>query len=322
MAHFQEGSSPTKSNFNDGATGQTNSFWIPEIYSKNVQLFFRKAAVAEAITNTDYTGEISAFGDTVKIIKEPRINIYNYARHDTTDRRTKLTDQELVLTVDQARAFEFSVDDIEDKMSHVNWADVASKSAAYELKDDYDVNVLSYAVDNVDPSMVIGADSVTSDDLPNLGSGESVHIGFASGTSDPIDLLGRLARMLDEQNVPEEGRWIVADPVFYEVLAQSASKLLSVDYNAGQGSIRNGLVSSGLLRGFTMYKSNNTPKPDYAEGVVLAGHISAIATAGTLLKTEVIRAQEFFGDIVRGLHVFGRKVLRPESLALAYWSTK
>jgi hypothetical protein len=260
MANFQEGTSPSKSNFSTAISGQTNAFFLPEVYSKNVQMFFRKAAVADAITNNDYTGEISAFGDTVNIVKEPRISIYNYARHDTTDRRTKLTDQELVLVVDQARAYEFSVDDIETKMSHVNWMDVAAKSAAYELKDDYDVNILQYIVDNVsasNPDMILGADDATADDLPNLGANEAVHLGYASGTSDPIDVLGRLSRMLDEQNVPEEGRWIVADPVFYEILAQSASKLLSVDYNAGQGSIRNGLVSSGLLRGFQMYKSNN-----------------------------------------------------------------
>lgn len=324
MAHFQEGSSPSASNFSTAISGQTNAYFLPEVYSKNVQMFFRKAAVADAITNTDYVGEISSFGDTVNIIKEPRITIYNYARHDTTARRTKLTDQELVLTVDQARAYEFSVDDIEAKMSHVNWIDIASKSAAYELKDDYDVNIFQYIVDNVsasNPDMVIGADDATADDLPNLGANESVHLGYGTGTSDPIDLLGRLSRLLDEQNVPEEGRWVVADPVFYEILAQSGSKLLSVDYNAGQGSIRNGLISSGLLRGFKMYKSNNLPSPDYAEGLVIAGHMSAVATAGTLLKTEVLRSQDFFGDIVRGLHVFGRKLLRPEALVMAYWSS-
>lgn len=321
MAHFQEGSNPTLSNFDSGVTGQTNSFFMPEIYSKNVQMFFRKAAVADAIVNTDYLGEIKAFGDTVKIIKEPTINVQDYTRNESTT-RTKLTDKELVLIVDQARHFHFEVDDIEKSMSHVNWLDVASKSAAYALKDDYDVNVFDYIASNVDAGMTVGDDDATADDLPNLGAGESVHLGFSSGNTDPIDLMARLARMLDEANVPEEGRWFVAPPSFYEVLALSGSKLLSVDYNAGQGSIRNGLVSSGLLRGFKMYKSNNLPTPDYAEGIVLAGHISAVAAAGTLLSTEVLRSQSFFGDIVRGLHVFGRKVLRPEALAMAYWSSK
>lgn len=317
---FQEGSSPTLSNFASGTSGQTNTFFMPEVYSKNVQMFFRKAAVVEAVTNTDYTGEISAYGDTVKIIKEPTISVNNYTRNLATT-RTVLTDQELVLTVDQARHFHFNVDDIEKKMSHVNWVDVASKSAAYALKDDYDVNVFAYMAANVDADMVLGYDDATADDIPNLGVNEAVHIGFASGTSDPIDVLARLSRMLDDNNVPEEGRWVVAPPAFYEVLSLSSSKLLSVDYNAGQGSIRNGLVTSGLLRGFKMYKSNNLPTPDYSEGILLAGHISAVATANTLLSTEVLRSQEFFGDIVRGLHVFGRKVLREDALAKVFWNT-
>lgn len=320
MAHFEG----TSSNFDSSVAGQTNSFFMPEVYSKNVQLFFRKAAVADAITNTDYMGEIKSFGDTVKIIKEPVIAVNDYVRHGTTT-RTKLTDQELILVVDQARHFQFEVDDIEKNMSHVNWLDVASKSAAYALKDDYDKNILTYISANVSattPDHVIGADSATAGTLADIdgGASESVYLGYGSGKVDPLDLMSRMARMLDEQDVPEEDRWFLASPDFYEVLAESSSKLLSVDYNAGQGSIRNGLVSSGLLRGFKMYKSNNVPKGDNA-GIVLAGHISAVASAGTLLSTEVLRSQGFFGEIVRGLHVFGRKVLRPESLVKAFWNT-
>ena len=131
---------------------------------------------------------------------------------------------------------------------------------------------------------------------------------------DALDLMARMARLLDDQNVPEEGRWFVAPPSFYEELSQSGSKLLSVDFNAGQGSIRNGLVSSGKLRGFDMYKSNNVPSVSTATGQCLGGHISSTATANTILSTEVIRDPSSFGDIVRGLHVFGRKVLRSEAL--------
>jgi hypothetical protein len=323
MAHFQEGSSPTLSNFASGTSGQTNSFWVPEIYSKNVQMFFRKASVAEAITNTDYTGEISAYGDTVNIIKEPTITVYDYTRGANTT-QTMLTDQELVLIVDQAKAFKFKVDDLEKRMSHVNWIDIASKSAAYSLKDSYDTNILTYIGDQVSasaPDNIIGADDATADDLPNLGANESVHLGYGSGMTDPLDLMSRISRMFDEANVPEEGRWFLASPKFYEILAAASSKLLSVDYNGGQGSIRNGLVSTGLLRGFTMYKSNNMPATSAAEGVVFAGHMSAVSTAGTLIKTESYRDQDSFGDVVRGLHVYGRKVLRPEALAKAFWSS-
>jgi hypothetical protein len=131
--------------------------------------------------------------------------------------------------------------------------------------------------------------------------------------------MARMARLLDEQNVPEEGRWFVAGPDFYEQLGQSGSKLLSVDFNAGQGSIRNGLVSSGKLRGFDMYKSNNIAGTDNATGKCLAGHMSSTATANTILSTEVLRDPTSFGDIVRGLHVYGCKVLRDEALVSAFY---
>ena len=104
-----------------------------------------------------------------------------------------------------------------------------------------------------------------------------------------------------------------------KLLGQASSKLLSVDFNAGQGSIRNGLVSSGKLRGFDMYKSNNIAATSNATGKCLAGHISSTATANTILSTEVLRDPSSFGDIVRGLHVYGAKVLRPEALVSAFY---
>ena len=128
-----------------------------------------------------------------------------------------------------------------------------------------------------------------------------------------------MARLLDDQSVPEEGRWFVAPPSFYEELSQSGSKLLSVDFNAGQGSIRNGLVSTGKLRGFDMYKSNNIAATSNASGKVMAGHISSTATAQTILSTEVLRDPTSFGDIVRGLHVYGANVLRDDALVSAFY---
>ena len=95
---------------------------------------------------------------------------------------------------------------------------------------------------------------------------------------------------------------------------------MSVDYNAGQGSLRNGLVSSGKLRGFNMYKSNNIAAASTASGKVLAGHISAAATAQAITQTEVLRDPDSFGDIVRGLHVYGADVLRSEALVSAFYA--
>ena len=298
-----------------------NNNFLPEIYSKKVLNFFRKASVVEAITNTDYAGEISGYGDTVKIIKEPVITVAQYER-GATPTKTVLTDAETTLIVDTANAFKFIVDDIESQMSHVNFKEVASSSAAYALRDAFDEGVIAKmfaGVSTSSPDNAIGTDAAVGTGIePATGA---VDLLGSDGTGvDALDLMARMARKLDDENVPEEGRWFVAPPSFYEELSQSGSKLLSVDFNAGQGSIRNGLVSTGKLRGFNMYKSNNIGATSTATGKCLAGHISSTSTAQTITSTEVIRDPDSFGDIVRGLHVYGAKVLRPEALVSAFYT--
>jgi hypothetical protein len=310
-----EQSTDTNGNFGNSVTGQTNSFFLPKIYSKKVLNFFRKASVVEAITNTDYSGEINAYGDSVKIIKEPVITVYQYERGaDVT--KTALTDQETSLVVDTANAFKFIVDDIETSMSHVNFKEVAASSAAYALRDAFDEGVIATMFAGVSassPNHILGSDNAT-----DLAAG-TLDIGFGTDEHDPLDIMAYMARLLDEQDIPEEGRWFLAPPSFYEQLGQSSSKLMSVDFNAGQGSIRNGLVSSGKLRGFDMYKSNNVATPSNAAGKILGGHMSSTATAQTITSTEVLRDPDSFGDICRGLHVYGSKVLRPEAMVSAFY---
>ena len=142
MAVFQNASGGANNNFNAGTSGQTNEFFVPEIFSKKIQNFFRKSSVIEAITNTDYAGEIAAFGDTVNIIKEPTITVAAYTRAASTTKQY-LSDQELTLVIDKANSFKFIVDDIEEKLSHINFASVGASSAAYTLKDTMDSEVLS-----------------------------------------------------------------------------------------------------------------------------------------------------------------------------------
>ena len=305
MAKFAGGSTY---NFGLGVSGQTNGFFIPEIYSKKVQIALRKAAVAEAICNTDYMGEISSFGDTVNIIKEPQIAVADYTRGLAVT-STNLTDQELVLTVDQAKSFSFKIDDLEKRFSHVNFQAIAADNAAYALRDAMDSNILA--------AISAGATATT-----GMGTTSTpIDIGFGSGEVDPLNQMALAAKELDEANAPEDGRWFVAAPEWYNALSNSSSKLLSVDFNAGQGSIRNGLVASGLLRGFQMYKSNNLPTNDLSGAspagsatapVALFGHMSSTAAASSMNKVETVRDTGTFSDIVRGLMVWGRKVLRPE----------
>tara|TARA_B110000037_G_scaffold201053_1_gene242109 strand:- start:1415 stop:2362 length:948 start_codon:yes stop_codon:yes gene_type:complete len=295
-------------NFALGTAGQTNGFFIPEIYSKKVQIALRKAAVAEAICNTDYMGEISSFGDTVNIVKEPQIAVADYTRGLAVV-ATNLTDQELVLTIDQAKSFSFKIDDLEKRFSHVNFQAVAADNAAYALRDAMDSNILEAIGAGATVTTGMGTTSVPID------------IGFGTGEVDPLNQMSLAAKELDEANAPEDGRWFVAAPEWYNQLANTSSKLLSVDFNAGQGSIRNGLVASGLLRGFQMYKSNNVPTNDLSGAtpagagdapMALFGHISGTSAASAMNKVETIRDTGTFSDVVRGLMVWGRKVLRPE----------
>ena len=320
MAVFQNATNSNLSNF-DTTSGQTNEFFVPEIFSKKIQNFFRKSSVIEAITNTDYAGEIAAFGDTVKIIKEPEITVAAYTRAASTTKQY-LTDQELTLVIDKANSFKFIVDDIEEKLSHINFASVGASSAAYTLKNTMDSEVLTAMFAGVSTS---GPDHQLGGDTANAASGslattDPIDMGHASGEATPLAIMARMARLLDDSQVPEDQRWFVAKPEFYEELASTDSKLMTSDFNQGDGGVRNGLVASGSIRGFSMYKSSNIPATTNATGQCLAGHMSSTATAQSILNIETLRDTDTFGDIVRGLHVYGRQVLRDDALVKAIYT--
>lgn len=328
-----------------------NSAWIATIYSKKVLNFFRTESVVEAITNNDYYGEISNFGDSVIVIKEPRISIIDYARGDTLTSQA-LDSDSFTLVLDQARAFQFQVDDIEEKLSHVNWQSLATSSAAYEIKNDYDKEVLEFMATNVAQGNIIASatgevaiaaqsGAVAMATLAATGANVLVVKPTASeaeieaGThQNPLDLLNKFNLRLDLAEVPEEMRWVVVDPQFVELLMRQDSNVLNRDFNGGMKDLKDGLPRNGKMalspvRGLMLHKTNNLPRLVTAtrpqtDGklndlgrILLAGHISAVATASAIVKTEVIRSQTTFADIVRGLHVYGRGVVRPESLVAA-----
>ena len=320
MAVFQNATNSNLSNF-DTTSGQTNEFFVPEIFSKKIQNFFRKSSVIEAITNTDYAGEIAAFGDTVKIIKEPEITVAAYTRAASTTKQY-LTDQELTLVIDKANSFKFIVDDIEEKLSHINFASVGASSAAYTLKNTMDAEVLTAmfaGVSTSSPDHQLGGDTANAA-AASLTTTDPIDMGNGSSEVSPLAIMARMARLLDDSQVPEDQRWFVAKPEFYEELASTDSKLMSSDFNQGDGGVRNGLVASGSIRGFQMYKSSNVPATTNATGQCLAGHMSSTATAQSILNIETLRDTDTFGDIVRGLHVYGRQVLRDDAIVKAVYT--
>ena len=120
-----------------------NGNFSPVIYSKQVQLAFRKSTVVGDITNSDYFGEIANQGDTVRIIKEPEISVKAYAR-GTQVTAQDLDDEDFTLTVDKSNYYAFKMDDIEEAHSHINFMQLATDRAAYRLADQYDQEVLGY----------------------------------------------------------------------------------------------------------------------------------------------------------------------------------
>ena len=314
----------------DTAAGYANlpsGNFAPSIFSQKVLKFFRRASVAEDITNTDYTGEIENFGDTVNIIKEPTLTVSAYTRGSVVNPQD-LADDQVTMTVDQANAFAFKIDDIEERHSHVNFEALATSSGAFALKRKFDANILQAMSDGAgiagaDDASLSGGLTTTNTALGTASAPINVEADDAG-----INLMLLMARVLDDQSVPEENRWFVAPPIFYEKMFQAGNKMAEVQVTGdGSSNLRNGLATPGTLAGFRCYKStalNSTAGTDQvtlsgvatdaSENVIMAGHISSTSTASHIAKTEVVRSTESFSDVVRGLHVFGRKVLRPESI--------
>ena len=310
----------------NSASGHNNlpsGNFTPEIFSQKVLKFFRRASVAEDITNTDYAGEIDNFGDTVRIIKEPTITVSSYSRGAVVNPQD-LADDQITMVVDQANAFAFKIDDIEERQSHVNFEALATSSGAYALKRKYDANILTAMAAGAGLTGESGAETAQISGIGTLGS------ALASGDT-AVNTMLAMAQALDEQSVPEENRWFIAPPAWYKQLFSAGAKFAEVQVTGDATSpLRNGLVSLGNIAGFQCYKSTALVSnggtdqvtlsglaTDGTEEVVLAGHMSSTATASHIAKTEVVRSTETFSDIVRGMHVFGRKVLRPEAMVRA-----
>ena len=342
-----------------------NGNFSPVIYSKQVQLAFRKSSTVEDITNNDYFGEIAQMGDSVKIIKEPEISVQTYARGSQITAQN-LDDEDFTLNIDKANYFAFKMDDIEEAHSHVNFMQMATDRAAYRLRDQYDQEVLGYLAGYKQSSLHTAAGTVNdqvngtvavtgagTDELvasmkldsvdfgvTDAGAGKAVDIiprlpganAISAASVSPLQAISRMSRLLDQQFVDTSGRWLVIDPVFMETLKDEQSNLFNSDFGGQAGGLQNGLVINNL-HGFRVYVSNNLPSvgtgpavasttpQDTNYGVIVAGHDSAVATAQQINKTETYRDPDSFADIVRGMHLYGRKILRPESLVTLRYQT-
>jgi hypothetical protein len=295
--------------------------FIPEIWSGKLIEKFYAATVLAAISNTDYEGEIKSYGDRVKIRTKPTLIINNYlVNGDLALQRPAGSSVEL--TIDQGKYFAAILDDVIEKQSDINnmslWSDDASEQMKIVVDSDVLLTILGQA-NSLNKGLTAGAVSgninlgVTGTPIASVGRNP------VTGQVEIIDILLRLGQALDEQNIPETGRWVVMPT--WATFQIKRSELREVFVSGDSVSIlRNGKF--GQIDRFTVYASNLLPSGVAAglaagEWVIYAGHAHGLTFASQMTNVETIRSERTFGQILRGLQVYGRQVLDNKALAQA-----
>jgi len=266
--------------------------FIPEVFSARVLTTLGTSLVygASDVVNRDYEGDISAYGDTVKITSFADPTIDDYAAH-TDITFEDVDDATRSLIIDQAKFFAFEVDDIEKRQAVGDVMTTMAQRAAYKLRDVADQFVAGEMADDADAGNKLGAVSL-------------------ADAVDAYDLLVDLGVVLDEDDVPSEGRFAIVTPAFHGLLIKDDRFIASGDAIAA--TVRaNGRV--GEAAGFSIRKSNNAPSGD----TIIAGHNIATSYAEQIASVEATRLERRFADGLKGLHLYGAKVTRPTCLATA-----
>ncbi len=310
---------PTGSTSNDlQATG-----FIPEIWSGKLVEKFYASTVLAAISNTDYEGEIRNKGDRVKIRTKPTVTIHNYEA-DALLGLDRPTGGTVELYIGNGKYFSLILDDVMEIQSDLNVLSMWSDDAAQQLKIAVDFDVL----DGIYGQMAVAnqgtAAGVITGSL-NLGAQGSpvAVVGRNPGTGqvELLDLLMRMGQALDEQNIPEVGRWVVMPAWAGRMIKQSE---LRQAYLSGDSvsMLRNGRL--GMVDRFTLYISNLLPNNstdsthfDTGEWPIYAGHAHGLTFASQISKVETLRSELTFGQILRGLQVYGYQVVDGKALVQA-----
>ena len=336
------------------ASGGFDGNFSPIIYSKQAQIALRKTAITNAITNNSYFGEIANQGDTVRIQKEPDVTVNALQRHTgITVEKLDDSDFSLTIDKANYFAFKMddieeqfsnvdftslAADRAAYKMADAMDADVLSylsghtaagahitsssgdKQTALTATGEY---IAANHLDATDFSSLTISGSATAGDSVPLAPRLPGATALSATTVSPLTVVARMARKMDTASVDSRGRWICVDPVFVEMLKDEDSRVLNADF--GGAGLMNGLVLNNL-HGFRVYVSTNLPAKgtgagtsgttaqDANYGVIVAGQEDAVASAEQINKVENYRDPDSFADIVRGMHLYGRKILRPEAL--------
>ena len=265
--------------------------FIPEIWSAAILEALRAKLVFPSLCNRDYEGDIREAGDTVHITGYNDVTVHKYTRGQAITVDDATDKEAAVLKIDQSDYFAFKVNDLNKTQAKADLTGKFTNSAAYNMMK----NVETYISNLMDAAVSTPAKTVA------VGTPADAYLAVVEA-----------GRKLDAQNVPDEGRWLVVSPDFYALLLQDSRFIEGTE--AGHNTLLNGVV--GQVRGFTVVKSNNVPSkkasPDTQS--ILAGTNAAVTFAQQVSKVEAMRMQTDFADMVRGLDLYGAKVIRPECL--------
>ncbi len=291
--------------FVDGSGGR----FVPEVWSKKLLANFYKSTVLDAICNTDYQGEITGHGSKVHIRHTPTVGISDYDPTHATPITSyaDLNDTELELLIDKAKMFAFKVDDVLTTQSDIQLVNSATADAGERMKIKVDSDVLKGIYGGVDAANVIG--------------GATYANAIQINKANVIDYIIDMGTALDDADQPETGRWLVLPPWICAMIKKS--DLQNANQSGDATSIaRNGQL--GIIDRFMIYQSNNLPlvgddgvdadKTDGDAQYKILGGTNQFATfASQFVKTETLRLESRFGDAIRGLKVYGYKVVQPTS---------
>lgn len=263
--------------------------FIPKIWSARLLEHLDKAHVVANLVNRDYEGEIKAFGDTVNINQIGDITVKDYTENSDIEDPEELSTTQKVLTIDKQKYFNFQIDDVDAAQVRTPLMDSAMQRAAYALAEATE-QVLLKEIDTNATHKVVPA--VTLD-----------------ATNIYKELVG-VKLKLDKSNVSTVGRFLIISPETHALLLQE-DRFVATGGAMAEGILRNGLV--GTILGFEVYLSNNIDTLTNGDAAI-AGTRMACTFAEQIVQTEAYRMEKRFADAVKGLNVFGCKVIQPDAL--------
>lgn len=269
--------------------------FIPELWAGRLLRALEKSSVygQAGVINRDYEGEISQAGDTVHIGTIGAITVKSYTRNSTIDAPETLATTDQSLLIDQEKYFNFEVDDIDKAQVAGNLMGPALQESAYALRDTVDQFVAA----------------LHTNFAGHYEKGDDTTPYVVDTSVKAYDALVDLSTGLDELNVPDEGRFCIIPPWFSALLAKDTRLMDNVPGLIGNGQI-------GQVDRLRVMRSNNVPNTSATKYKVIAGVPMGWSFAQQIVKTEAFRPQDTFSDAVKGLNVYGAKVIRPAIWAL------